>query len=218
MKGLIIKDIKLMKQQRVFIVALIGLLAGMAFFIPNANFTSGFVSGYLAILTSIFVVNTISYDEAENGYVFLFSLPFSRKEYVIEKYLLGLAMGIVSIAIVVVLSIIVGLEKGAIDYSDIGISMAVVFFGELFFLALLVPLQMKFGSEKSRFAIIAIVGCIYLFVYFLVKILNGLGFDVEASLNSISDKEMLIGVMLVDACLLLASIFISLRIMSKKEF
>lgn len=218
MKGLIIKDIKLMKLQRSFIVVLILLIAGMSIMAPTADFSAGFISCYLAILAPIFVVNTISYDEADNGLVFLFSLPFSRREYVIEKYLLGLLIGLVSIVAVMGLTLIVGFAKGSEDYLDMAIAMMTAFFGELFFLSLLVPLQLRLGSEKSRYATIAAIGCSFILGYFIVKLLYGMGINVEEYVNSISPQAMFTGAIVIDGCLLVASMLLSLRIIGKKEF
>ena len=41
------------------------------------------------IVTAIFAITTISYDEFDNGLAFLMTLPVTRKQYVAEKYLLG---------------------------------------------------------------------------------------------------------------------------------
>ena len=49
-----------------------------------------FVISYAAILFTILAISTLSYDEYENGMSFLFTLPFSRNTYVVEKYLFGM--------------------------------------------------------------------------------------------------------------------------------
>ena len=51
-----------------------------------------FVSGYISIVFAMFAISTISYDEYDNGNAFLFTLPFSRKEYVLSKYVFGGAL------------------------------------------------------------------------------------------------------------------------------
>ena len=74
MKGLLIKDFKLMKNQKNFFFIMIFIAAAMLF----AEFESTFVVSYFTMIASMFVLSTISYDEYDNGYAFLFSMPFSE--------------------------------------------------------------------------------------------------------------------------------------------
>ena len=89
MKGLLIKDLRLMLQQKRFFLIL--------FFIAivlNFNSDGGtFVVAYLTFLCSSFVLSTITYDEYENGYLFLMTLPVSKKTFATEKYVFGLLLG-----------------------------------------------------------------------------------------------------------------------------
>ena len=89
MKGLLIKDFKLMKNQKNFFFIMIFIAAAMLF----AEFESTFVVSYFTMIASMFVLSTISYDEYDNGYAFLFSMPFSRTSYVKEKYIFSILMG-----------------------------------------------------------------------------------------------------------------------------
>lgn len=85
MKGLFVKDLKLMSGQKKFL-ALVFLLACVLLTTNSATF----VINYLTIFCSILVVSTISYDEFDNGNAFLFTLPISRKEYVRKNTYLDL--------------------------------------------------------------------------------------------------------------------------------
>ena len=86
MKGLFVKDIELMKQQKQFFI----LVVVMEVILNLAGSGSvSFATGYFTIVTAIFAITTISYDEFDNGLAFLMTLPVTRKQYVVEKYLLG---------------------------------------------------------------------------------------------------------------------------------
>lgn len=89
MKGLLIKDIKLMKNQKNFFFIMLFVAVAMLF----AEFDSSFVVSYFTMIASMFVLSTISYDEYDNGYAFLFTMPFARKAYVKEKYMFSILMG-----------------------------------------------------------------------------------------------------------------------------
>ncbi|MBR5794701.1 MAG: ABC-2 transporter permease [Erysipelotrichaceae bacterium] len=87
MKGLLVKDLRLLlSQSRFYIILLIVL------FVSGTSTQATFVSGYIAVVFPMFAVSTISYDEYDNGNAFLFTLPFSRKEYVLAKYIFGLLL------------------------------------------------------------------------------------------------------------------------------
>ena len=88
MKGLLIKDIRLMKSQG---AVLLGLLVIVAIFMGFVSDVSpSFVVTYITIFLSIFTATTISYDEFDNCYLFLMTLPITRKKYVNEKYVFGI--------------------------------------------------------------------------------------------------------------------------------
>lgn len=88
MKGLLIKDIKLMLKQKNFFLMLIVIAVLMAYAVENASY----IIGYLSVVGSLFTLSSISYDEFDNGNAFLFSLPITRKAYVVEKYGFGLIL------------------------------------------------------------------------------------------------------------------------------
>ena len=75
MKGLLIKDFKLMKMQKNFFLMMIAIVIAISFFQNEISFPLGF----LPFVISLFSLSTISYDEFDNGNAFLFSLPISRK-------------------------------------------------------------------------------------------------------------------------------------------
>ena len=76
MKGLFVKDIELMKQQKQFfiMVVVMGVILNLA-----GSVSVSFAAGYFTIVTAIFAITTISYDEFDNGLAFLMTLPVTRK-------------------------------------------------------------------------------------------------------------------------------------------
>ena len=88
MKGLLIKDLRLMKNMGNSLAIILLVAVGMSFYSSDMSF----IVIYLAIIGTSFTSSTISYDEFDNGNAFLFSLPVSRKDYVLEKYLFAILM------------------------------------------------------------------------------------------------------------------------------
>ena len=75
MKGLMIKDLKLMKNQKSFAV----IFAAVILFYLFTEVTAAIIIGYACIVSAMFTVGTLSYDDLDNGNAFLFTLPFARK-------------------------------------------------------------------------------------------------------------------------------------------
>jgi len=84
MKGLLVKDLCLLKNQKKLIPIVVILAAWFtAFHMDSFAFT------YMGLMATIIAIGTSSYDEYDRGFTYLFTLPFSRKTYVREKFLLG---------------------------------------------------------------------------------------------------------------------------------
>ena len=74
MKGLFVKDLKLMMLQKNFLLLILAIVIGMMIFTDDVIFLLGFLS----FIVSLFTVSTISYDDFDNGNAFLFTLPITR--------------------------------------------------------------------------------------------------------------------------------------------
>lgn len=82
MKGLLIKDFRLLKGQVYFLLIVTGCV--IVFMI---NGSEAFGVAYVCSMVALLSLTTVSYDEYENGCAFLFTLPITKKDYVKEKYL-----------------------------------------------------------------------------------------------------------------------------------
>lgn len=217
MKGLLIKDFQLLKMQRMFFLAIVLIAIG----IISSSYNSSFSIGYLGFIMPLFVLSTISYDEIHNGNAFLFTLPISRKEYVIEKYCFGILLEIGAIILSLAMTLGIGLIKGMVSFSDTLVSVPFVFSGVLLLLAIAIPVQIKFGGEKSRIAMLVICGIVFALGYGTVKLSHRLGFDAAAFINHFANLHAVVLIfvpILFALCMLLLSIKISIAILCKKEF
>ena len=89
MKGLLIKDFKLLKTQQKFFLLVLFIAIAVEMF---SGSSSSFLIDTYPLWPYYSPLSSISYDEFDNGNAFLFSLPITRKSYVIEKYGLGLIL------------------------------------------------------------------------------------------------------------------------------
>ncbi len=92
MKGLLIKDIKLIKTRGIFILFVVAAYAVLQLGAGNSEMSVGLTT----LILSIFSITSITYDEYDNGMPFLFTLPITRREYVREKYVFGFALATIT--------------------------------------------------------------------------------------------------------------------------
>lgn len=218
MKGLFIKDCKLMMLQKNFLLLILTIVIGMMVFTDDVLFPLGFLS-FIALL---FTVSTISYDDFNNGNAFLFTLPITRKNYVVEKYVLGLLFGCITWIFVTILGLILTLLKDSLPVVDLVQSAFLILTMMIMLQAIMIPFQFKFGGDKGRIAMIATFGALTVILLAIVKGSDIL-FHIDllrllGSLPSIG-KGVLILIMLFIALLMtLFSMKISCNIMNKKEY
>lgn len=213
MKGLLVKDFKLMKVQRNFFFLLIAIFIAYAIVYDDVTFMIGFVTFGM----SMFTLSTISYDEFDNGSAFLFTLPISRKSYAEEKYVFALLLSLGSWVITVLLAIVLTKSPA----SETLVPAVIIFIAVLVLQAVMLPIQIKFGGEKGRIALIAVVSLLALVCIGIGKLLEMLGVDIFTALDhlpSVSTGVLLIIAAAVVAAILLISMRISIAIMNKKEF
>lgn len=212
MKGLFVKDIELMKQQKQFFILVIvmGVILNLA-----GSGSVSFAIGYFTIVTAIFAITTISYDEFDNGLAFLMTLPVTRKQYVAEKYLLGAGLTAAAWGIEAITGVIckgVAELQGCLSEKIIYIPLA------LLMLSVSLPLVIHFGAEKGRYIAMVMWAIIIAVVYILIKTM-GLSADaVDAWLNGLNRGMVLAGVVLFTVIVYMGSFWIGVRLMEKKEF
>lgn len=217
MKGFLIKDFKLVKLQKNFFFMIVAIAIGLA--VINDNPT--FMLGFLTFVLSLFTLSTITYDEFDNGNAFLFTLPISRKSYVVEKYGFSLLVGSGSWILAVLLAVVVSLMKGIIPILEVIMTAAMIFPIMLMIYAVMIPFQLKFGGEKGRIAMVGAVGLLFIIGYLVVKIAELLGVDLLNVMNTLSTVSMgmLVAIAVVIAVIIFGvSMKISISIMDKKEF
>lgn len=217
-KGLLLKDIKIIKSQmRFFLVTMI--IVGMFL---TGKFNQTFFVGYTAVLSAFLLMTTFGFDEFENGFAFLFTLPISRKDYVAEKYLFGILLVTVPFALVSICSwIALAVQDTEMHFVQYLVSVSSGIPMAFLILALEIPLQIKFGQAKSRLiSVIMIAGmttCLS-----LIGTLNAMSVaDGMESVSTIGRLGMGLWILMAvggAAVLLFLSYTISCRIIEKKEF
>lgn len=218
MKGLLVKDFRLMKGQKNFLVLLFIMIA----FVFISGMDASFFMGYLPFLLMIAAMSTITYDEFDNGMAFLMVLPISRKLYVQEKYLFGGVLGFTGLASAFVLFLISEINKGSsMTFTQYVLLFLCFLAFVILFLCLMIPIQLKFGSEKGRIVLFIIFFGIIGMVYLVSKITDKIPAQVIDVFRGIQKLPFGILAALAVGIYILAlfiSLKISLGIMEKKEW
>ena len=205
MAGLIEKDIRLMRcnKQAVILLLIIGVVIGLQ--------NEAVILGWLPFAISILLINTVTYDELDKGYGFLMTLPIDAEMYVREKYIFCLTGGTVSWLVAAGLYIILEMRQQ--------IPMVLVFLPvTALLIALLIPLQLVSGVEKSRVVISGVCGVMGASVIAFAELVKTNVLSAFSFLNQMNGWILAGIAVVVTVLLILLSYAISVWIMERKEF
>lgn len=157
MKSLLIKDFKILMQLR---TSLIMFLIISIFMVINGVEIS-FCIGYATMLVTILMIGTISYDEHENGMSFLMTLPISRKQYALSKYLFSMiGITLTDILILLTIALYKVCTQSELLMTEYVTSAILLFFTAIIMSSFMIPVHLKYGVEKSRLVLLLFAGVI----------------------------------------------------------
>lgn len=218
MRGLFIKDFKLLMLQKNFLLLILAIVVGMMAFTDDVVFPLGFLS----FVVSLFTVSTISYDDFDNGNAFLFTLPVTRNDYVIEKYFLGLLFGGIAWILTTALGVLTTVLKGTLSVTELILASLIILTVMIVIQAIMFPFQLKFGSDKGRIAMIGAFGALAVIALVIVNgakaVFNVDLVNILDTLPAVSIGTLGVIAVIIAFLLFLISMGISLSIMKKKEF
>ncbi len=216
MRGLLEKDIRLLMHSKQTFVCFVALAV-----VLGVEQKSTFMLGYLTFFISAILVSTLSYDEMDHGFAFLFTLPINRKIYVREKYVfcMGGAVIVWSLTMMLYVIILNVRHTPAVISEEVlkGLAFLPIV---IFFLSLLIPMQLKFGVEKSRLVMIGVSVFVGVMIYYLAEksgMLDGNSAVVLSAFDLTGDLAIDVIGLLIAAVLAVVSYLCSCQIMKKKE-
>ena len=217
MAGLFDKDLRILLQRKQAIVMFLAIAVILGFSTGGT-----FVVGYTTFCLLILAVSTISYDEFDNGFSFIMTLPITRRSYVFEKYILCSICGVVAWIFPVVVCICENQYKQVtVVTEDLLMEAAIMLPIVLFIMDIMIPVQIKYGSEKSRIVLISVMGIVMIVGIGVKKAVEMLDLPLESlfeKLQSITEVQVLVGSIIFIIVATLLSFAISYRIMNNKEF
>lgn len=217
MKGLLVKDLCYLKNQRSFIVGifLISLLLGMT---QKGN--SVFVIAYCVFIGAMLALGTCTTDEQNSGFAFLFSLPISRKTYALEKILLLVLICILSAILGIGVQIVVGLVRHSLDFGMYFACAGIILWIYALFFSFLLPAQLKYGAERSRIITFLAIGLFFAFIAVAATLMS---IETTSLLNLVNrfvalPVPVIVGIgAFTSFCVLALSYRVSVRLLMKKD-
>ncbi|MBP3610796.1 MAG: ABC-2 transporter permease [Lachnospiraceae bacterium] len=216
MKGLLIKDLRILMRQKNLLLYMV--ICGFFLCANGLDFTLGF----LVMIGSMLGLNTVAYDMMDNGMAYLMTLPAGRKSYALEKYAVVFLFGFMTTAAAVVLRVGASLilrqplEFGVFLSTCVGMFAAVSLL-----VAVMIPVNLKFGPEKGRIVLILMFAVVAGFSAVAAQAAEGLETGIVRLIEVLEQTSAVVlagGGVLVWIVLMGISLLCTMHIMEKKEF
>lgn len=214
MKGLILKDLYLLKGLGKQFGLVFGFLILWSFMIKSFNF----LIIYCVIMCGSLVMSTMSYDESVSFNKFALTMPINIKTLVRAKYVLVLLMLLAAAGIGTLLNLFLSSfwndSQKAFEWS--GIAAVVAMFMVVTGVSL--PVMFKVGVEKARYVYILcmlVVGGIIAGAAFLMDKMEFPALQLEERFSELSLSALLLT---IAAATMIISYFVSVKIAHNKEW
>ena len=219
---MLIKDFRLLKNQGKSLLLMLLVVAIFMNFITDVG--PAFIVGYITIIFSLFTATTISYDEFDNCYLFIMTLPVTRKKYVNEKYVFALLSIVCTWVLGTVLGTILLLAQPAAEMNAadwLGSCIGYIFAAWIC-VSIMLPIRLKFDSEKSRYANFIMIAVVFIAAFLVSSVIDYLPMSIVEAGKEWFYGLSAGGVLGIAGGITVAAVIISYlcsqHIMAKKEF
>jgi predicted permease len=156
MRGLWVKDLLLLQKQLKTLLMFMLIAAFNAYTIKSVPVIFIFMTFFFVTTAA----STIFFDQENHGFLYLFALPTRKKDYVIQKELLVLAASLTAAVVSIVLIFVMmrfdpELQVGG---QELLYTALIGFFLGCLYGAVIMPLYLRYGTEKARMLLFMIMG------------------------------------------------------------
>lgn len=216
MRGLLEKELRLLKGQKKFFLILLVITVFLGF-----NSSDDFATTYLTFVAGFMTISSFSYDDNGNCMPFLMTLPVSRQLYVKSKYVFGFLVTSVGWLCGMVISTAVALVNRQMPAPEELLFQVVWLLLWMMVMAFTLPPLFKYGAEKGRMALLAIMLIFLALGYLGAQAAGQMGVDLDAAKDALSGLGVaaLVAAMAALALVMvLISYSISAKIVQNKEY
>ena len=159
--------------------------------------TCTYIPIIMAIMAGMIGLSTFSYDEISKSENYILSLPISKKELVIEKYIFSIIIailgGLIGFLITPIFTNILNNIRPDItlnvDYKVLFITTLCGIFGISLIISIQIPSIYKWGAEKGRIQMFVIIFIIIIMVAGIVYVLLKTGLNINfVNINNFFNK------------------------------
>lgn len=214
MKGLILKDLLNLRKNFKTIIVIVLFYA-----IMFSSFDPSFLSGIITLMFTMQVITTFSYDDYAKWNMYALSLPVTKKQLVLSKYVLSFAFVLIGCILSFLLASGVSLFKGTFVLGEL-MASNIGFVGVmLYFILILLPLIFKYGVERSRIMLLGVFAIPTILILIIGKGLSlaGIPFPSEEQLNALLPVIAIIAIIILIVGTYI-SYLASVKIVTKKEY
>ena len=214
MKGLLIKDLCLMKKHcRTHLIVILFFLIGA--FITGETF----LLTYPCVLAGLIPTTLLAYDEQSKWLSYSATLPYKRSRIVSSKYIIGFVLVLISVTLTALTALLYQQFRGeGIDLSFLFVQFSASALCGFLMPALSLPFMFKLGVQKGRTAYFITLAVVFGSVTMIPLLLEDVA--IPESVVTIGGKLMLIvPIAILPATLLLYvfSCMIAAKLFEKKE-
>lgn len=210
MKGLLLKDLLGMKSFFKFFLVILVICLVPAFSTQSGDFSAGFSCTVFIFVGGMMGFTSFAYDKAYGWDSYVLTLPYTRKQIVLSKYLFSLLITGIGAALGIGVNLILMASGLAGQDADIWSMTGLVLCMVVIFISIMIPLMFRYGAEKARILVIVIF-----LVPFMLFVLLGGEHGAEGMMEMIN--SMILWLPFITAAGLILSWFLSVHIYSKRE-
>lgn len=163
MRGLIIKDILNLKKNMMTVLAMIIFFTLFAYGTANPSY----IIAMIVLISTTMSITSMAYDELAKWDSYALTMPISRNNIVLSKYILSFLFSLGGLVVSTTISYILILPKSTMKGLELLLSAYIIFVLSILFISIILPLIYKFGVEKSRILMLAIMAVPTAMIIFL---------------------------------------------------
>ena len=213
MKGLLIKDFCLLRNQK----RLLPIFALLAVWFTVLH-TDGFAFPFLGMMSTILTASTVSYDELDRCQTALFTLPFERRTYVAEKYVLGVILLVAAMVLGGVCTAVRQLAAHDVELKSIGMTVVLTLCICAAALGTIIPLRIRFGGDQGRIVLYAVFALVALAAVGVTRLLPKQTAELGGRLLGLPPAALCAMLAAAAAAICAAGYALGVRWIRKKEF
>ena len=208
MKGMIKKDLLMIGNNYKALVVTVFLYLFYSFVF---DMDMSFFLPFMGLMTCI---STISYDDYNNWHTYAASLPQGRESVVRSKYIITITIVLLLTVVSIGLSYFLNSYKGNTTNIELSSILGIVL-AYSFMMSLLYPIELKYGAEKGRIAMIVIGFGIYGIILFITKVITP---ELPVNVLQFLDKNFPVIIISLSIIMITVSYFFAKKFYLKREF